>query len=53
MGIKKSSEFYADFKFINATFQICPKKVIKNTMKKCGKNTQNLHSFLAFLGAFV
>jgi hypothetical protein len=47
MGIK-NSEFYADFKFIDAACQICPLKSYKITMKKCEKKTKILKICIVF-----
>jgi hypothetical protein len=50
MGIKKTQNFFADFKFVDAGFQKCSLQKLKaknhEKMHK-NENTQNSHSFLA------
>jgi hypothetical protein len=49
IGIK-NAEFYADFQFVDASYQKCPKQKLKAiNLKKMHKNenTQNSHRFLA------
>ncbi len=47
--VSKNAEFYADFKFVDAGFQKCPKQKLKaknhEKMHK-NENTQNSHGFL-------
>ncbi len=54
-GYQKNAKFYADFKFVDAGFQVKKLKAKNHGKMHKIENTQNSHSFLAlaFLGAFV